>query len=166
MAYNELDKALINKYQQAGGRGAFLKKKVGNIANKVSNKVSNVVGGRDLVDYAGSKIAKMRASDDQKKYVEDKTSGKSALKSAGKVGLTVASITGAGKVASTGLKVLKKQGLKKAVSKPPGYKKEFVKANKLLRGELSPTGYKQPAKESLNHYKKTALKAAVKKWKK
>lgn len=56
----------------------------------IAKGVSDTVGAGPLTDYLSSKIAKMRATPGQKKYVEDKTSGKDALKSAGALALTVA----------------------------------------------------------------------------
>lgn len=68
----------------------FLKKLIGVSGASIAKGVSDTVGGGKLTDYVGSKIAKMRAPADQKKYVEDRTSGKDALKSLGSVALTVA----------------------------------------------------------------------------
>ncbi len=58
--------------------------------DKGAKAIAKAVGGADLVDYAGSKIAKMRAKGAAKKYVEDKTSGRKALISAAKVAASIA----------------------------------------------------------------------------
>lgn len=58
--------------------------------NKISKGINSLSGADDLVNYAGSKIAKARAPKSQKKYVKDTTSGKQALKSAARVGATIA----------------------------------------------------------------------------
>ena len=68
----------------------ILKKLIGVSGASIAKGVSDTAGAGKLTDYVGSKIAKMRAPSNQKKYVEDKTSGKDALKSLGKVALTVA----------------------------------------------------------------------------
>lgn len=101
-------KEILKKYTGQGG----LKDKI----NSIASKVANFSGGKDLVDYAGSKIAKMRAPDDQKKYVEDNTSGKKALGSAAKVGLTIASIVGAGAIAKNVAGALAKRGAGKVAT--------------------------------------------------
>lgn len=120
-------KTILKKYTGKGGR-------IKDSLNIVASKVANLSGGKDLVDYAGSKIAKMRAPADQKKYVADNTSGKKALLSAGKVGLTIASIIGAGKLASTGLNILKKQGLKNIVRKKIPVKSDPLEGSRGVPG--------------------------------
>lgn len=65
---------------------------VGNGVNKTASVVANAVGGKDLVDFAGAKIAKAMVPDKTKPFVTDKVSGRKALKSAGKVGLTLGAL--------------------------------------------------------------------------
>jgi len=64
-----------------------------NILNKAASKVSNLAGGRDLVDYAGTKIAQRN---NPGLSIPQTTSGKDALKSGAKVFGTVATLAGAG----------------------------------------------------------------------
>jgi len=77
--------SMVKKAVASCGKGGPGFPSIGSIAKGVSN----TVGAGPLTDYLGSKIAKMRAPSDQKKYVEDKTSGKDALKSAGALAITV-----------------------------------------------------------------------------
>ena len=77
----------INKKLAAKARGVA--GAVGGGIMKAAKGVTHFVGGDDLADFAGSKIAKAMAKPENKKFVADKTSLKDALVSAGKVALTV-----------------------------------------------------------------------------
>jgi hypothetical protein len=70
-------------------------KKAGSGIMKGANKVTDVVGARDLSNYAAGKMAKAMVPREARKYVQDDTSGKAALKSAGKLGLSIASVASA-----------------------------------------------------------------------
>lgn len=70
-----------------------LKKKIAKGAIAASRGISKAVGAGDLVDYAGSKIAKAKASPAAKKFVDDKTSG---VKAAISGVLTATTLTGIG----------------------------------------------------------------------
>lgn len=65
-----------------------------------ANKVASTVGGKDLVDYASSKFAKRMVGKEVAKNVDDRTSGKAALASAGKVGVNTLAAVGAGRALS------------------------------------------------------------------
>ena len=69
---------------------SFLKRLIGVSGSSIAKGVSETVGAGKLTDYLGSKIAKMRAPAHMKKHVKDTTSGKDALKSAGKVAAMIA----------------------------------------------------------------------------
>lgn len=127
MAYNEADKGIIGAFQKAGGRKAFVKKAIAN----ATGKISDAAGAGPLVDYASSKIAKGMNSPDVAKHVDDRTSGKDALKSAGNLGLTVASIAGTGALA----KGVASMGAKKAVAK----KAISTSAGKVTKIPVKPT---------------------------
>jgi len=68
---------------------------------KAATKVSNAAGGKDLVDWLGTKIAQRKNPS-----IQQTTSGKAALKSAGKVAGTVATVAGVGGVARAGARAL------------------------------------------------------------
>ncbi len=70
-----------------------LKKKIAKGAVAASKGISKAVGAGDLVDYAGSKLAKRAAAPDAKKFVDDKTSGVRAAISGV---MTATSLTGIG----------------------------------------------------------------------
>ena len=92
----------------------LLKTLGGNIAN-AARRTNKATGGENLSTYFGEKLAKIGAKGDAKKYVSQTVSGKDALKSAGKVGLNIASLTGAGTIAkgvSTGVKGILKKNTK------------------------------------------------------
>lgn len=106
MAYNSVDKGLINSFEKAGGRKQFLKDQIGKVGStlaKGAKAVNKLTGGTDLSKYAGEKLAKMTADPDKKEFVSQSVSGKDAAKSAGKVGMSMLSMVGAG----TALKSLK-----------------------------------------------------------
>lgn len=84
---------------------------MGKRINAAAKFISKAAGAADLVDYAGSKIAKARAKGLTKALVEDKTSGKKALKSAGQL---AAAVIPAGGV----LKAMRMAKAAKALKKP------------------------------------------------
>jgi F0F1-type ATP synthase membrane subunit c/vacuolar-type H+-ATPase subunit K len=90
------------------------KKKMRGLLNKAAKKVARASGGKHLVEYAGSKIAKARAPKAQKKYIKSKSTGKQALGSAALVGL---SATGAGKGIKVAAKAASKGLAKRAAAK-------------------------------------------------
>ncbi|MFA5696590.1 MAG: hypothetical protein WC917_04070 [Bacilli bacterium] len=62
--------------------------------------ITDASGGSDLADYAGSKLAKLSVPNSLygktlQKNIPDKTSGLDALKSAGRVGITLLALKGA-----------------------------------------------------------------------
>lgn len=81
------------------------------------DKVNNMTGADKLVDYASSKIAKGMVSKDVAKNVDDQTSGMDALKSAGKVGLSIASVAGTGALAKGAVGMAAKVAAKKVAAK-------------------------------------------------
>lgn len=119
-----------------------------------ANKVSDASGAHDLVDYASSKIAKGMSSPEVARNVDDQTSGRDALKSAGNLGLTVASIAaggGAAGAAKAAAQNAVKRGVLKGVAhkaRISGYKaaasignKGFEAGRKLRLGSTSlPSG--------------------------
>lgn len=58
---------------------------------KTTDAITNMAGGRELADYAGTKIAQRKDPS-----IPQTTSGMDALKSAGKVAGTIGALTGAG----------------------------------------------------------------------
>ena len=90
--------------------------KAGSAVMKGANAVTNAVGARDLADYAGSKLAKATVPKEQRQYVSDTVSGKSALKSAGKLGLSLASVASVAGMAR-GLTALAAKGAAKNAGK-------------------------------------------------
>jgi len=111
-------------------RKGILKKIVGKVV-KGAEKVNEKTGGTKLADYIGGKLAKKFSK--HKKYVTETTSGKEALKSAGKVGLSIASVVGTGAIAKGALKVGGKAATKAA--KKAALKKR-VKAGKKYDDKL------------------------------
>ena len=99
MAMNRLDNSLAAKYQANGGGIKGRLKTLGNGVMSAAKGINKVTGGEKLSKYFGEKLAKMAAKPETKKYVSQTVSGKDALKSAGKVALSVASVTGAGAAA-------------------------------------------------------------------
>ena len=84
---------------------------------KGANAVTNAVGARDLADYAGSKLAKMTVPKEQRQDVSDTVSGKRALKSAGKLILSIASVTGLAGMARGAAAIAGKAALKASAKK-------------------------------------------------
>ena len=76
-------KSAINKNGK-GGPGMFPS------LNSLAQGASDTVGAGPLTDYLGSKIAKLKAPKETKKFVEDNTSWKDAVRSAGSLALSVA----------------------------------------------------------------------------
>lgn len=104
---------------------------------KAAKKVSTAAGGADLVDYLGTRIAQRK-----NKSIKQTTSGKAALKSAGKVALNIASIAGTGALArgaarmgvKTGAKaVAKKKVVENALDKKYRLQDEYDYAQRALK---------------------------------
>lgn len=110
-------------------------KKVGKAIVKGANAISNAAGAKDLVDYTSSKIAKSFVKKQNRQYVKDTTSGSAAMKSAGRLGLTIGTLA-AGGVAGGVAKAAKaakasrniKAGTKMAVKIPGQAKKMKITA--------------------------------------
>lgn len=83
------DKVMMSIKNKLGSAAKTAAGAVGSGVMNAAKGVTNFVGGNDLADFAGSKIAKALAKPANKKFVADKTSLKDALVSAGKVALTV-----------------------------------------------------------------------------
>ena len=83
---------------------------------KVTDKITNAVGGRDLANYVGAKLAKGSARKGAKQFIDDSVSGKKALTSAAKVG---ASLTVAGAIRKAVAKKVAKDSFKIAGQKKP-----------------------------------------------
>lgn len=100
-----------------------LLKKVMDKTGKVADAVTEVAGGTKLADYMGSKMAKMMAKPEERKYVADTTSGKDAMRSAMNVGMTVMPLGAAGAGMRIGANLMKSQKAMQAMAKmAPKYK--------------------------------------------
>lgn len=105
-------------------------KQAGKKAVKLTNKFS---GADDLVEYMGTKIAKAKAPKAQKQYITSKATGKQALKSAGRVAVTAASMVPIGK-AVTAVKASRALSASKA-AKTAGYNKLGAHGKRLVKWE-------------------------------
>lgn len=94
MTYNAIDKSLAGSYEKYGRLGTIKRglKAAGSGIMSGAKAVNKATGGEDLSKYFGEKIAKMTASKEAKPFVQKTVSGKDALKSAGKVGASVAAL--------------------------------------------------------------------------
>jgi hypothetical protein len=92
------------------------------LANKVTAKnISRAVGAGPLVDYLGSKGAKLVAKPENRKYVTDTTSGRKAAQSAATLAMNIGT-GGSGLLRLGGRKVasaVAKKTIAKAVAKTP-----------------------------------------------
>lgn len=95
---------------------------------KGANKVTDVVGARDLSNYAAGKMAKAMVPKEARKYVQDDTSGKAALKSAGKLGLSIASVASVAGAARGAGALATRSAAKKAVAKKAATKAKLESA--------------------------------------
>lgn len=82
--------------------------------DKAAAYVTKKVGGSNLAEYAGAKIAKRTVRPSRRKYVKSKATGKQALVSAAKVAGASAGVAGAGRAIAGGLA---KRGAKKVAKK-------------------------------------------------
>lgn len=94
MTYNAIDKSLAGSYEKYGRLGTIKRglKAAGSGIMSGAKAVNKATGGEDLSKYFGEKIAKMTASKEAKPFVQKTVSGKDALKSAGRVGASVATL--------------------------------------------------------------------------
>ena len=116
MAKNAIDRSLAAKYKKNGGGFKGRLRTLRNGVNSAADKVNKITGGENLSKYFGQKLAKMRAAPETKKYVSESVSGKDALKSAGNVGLSAATVTGLGGLAAAAAKgATKVKGVSSAI---------------------------------------------------
>lgn len=97
-------------------------KRARKIVDGTAKRISNAVGGRNLTEYMGAKIAKARAPKEQKKYIKSKATGTQALASAGNVALSVGLIASTGAVASSARVAKSARAAKQARTIPKSFK--------------------------------------------
>ena len=97
---NPIDKKLSKKYEANGGGIKGRLKTLGQGVMSTAEGINKMTGGQKLSQYFGEKIAKRFTKPENKKYVSQTVSGKDALKSAGKVVLSAATVSGIGGAAS------------------------------------------------------------------
>lgn len=128
---NPIDQDLSDAYKRHGGAlnawkhlGKKVASKAGGAIMSGAKKVNKLTGGENLSKYFGEKIAMKMAKPEVKPFVSQTVSGTDALKSAGKVGLSIAAVASAGglakglaKKASGGAVSTGKEGLKRIISK-------------------------------------------------
>lgn len=131
---------------------------------KFYDRVTNVVGGRDLANYFGSKIAKKNAPAKTKKYVSDKVSPKRALASGANVAMALtggAGFVGRKAVAKTVAKAASKRAAAKRSIKKEA--RELGESSFAKRGRrYEQIGFKQAAKRNAaKKAKKRALQRST-----
>lgn len=93
-------------------------RKVSRRINKIAKGITRVVGGANLAEFAGAKIAKATSPKSQRKHISSKATGKQAVRSAFRVGLVVAGGAGLARAAikkaakTAGKTVAKRQTLR------------------------------------------------------
>lgn len=101
--------------------------------NKAAKYVTKKIGGADLADFIGAKIARGVGPKDLRKHITSRVTRREALKSAGKVGLAAAGA--AGLVRGGGALIARSAAKRAAKAAKKAARKRFLKRSIKVAGQ-------------------------------